>query len=688
MAELQSGVLRRPLYIFDLPPELLITLQLRDQSTVSLPDRIEPNPNVALEDGGTPDDPGKTITSTSCLLCSATFPNVLDQRQHARSDWHNYNIKQKIKSRPAVSEDEFEKLIGDLDESLSGSESESSGSEDDRKETALSALLKKQAKISQSGNEDQKEIQVGKKRKRGAGKPPLLWFSSPLIPSNTSLGVYRAVFTEEEQREESDILEVLRRKQLPQPEKKHPPSGSNGVPLPSTMTSPSYFLCMIGGGHFAAMIVSLAPKMNKKPGGGDERQAVVIAHKTFHRYTTRRKQGGAQSANDSAKGAAHSAGAGIRRHNEVALEAEIRALLGEWRELISSCQLIFTRATGTNNRRTLFGPYEGQVLEANDARNRSFPFSTRRATQAELMRAFVELTRMKVLEVDEAALAAVAAVAEKEAQECRKNEVLSKTPKPQESPKRSRPKEDEAALMHTTQLQSLIRRSKVPALLSYLSTNSLSPDFPFHPPNTQANHHAPTSLHLASSINSPAVVHALLTKAHANPTIFNAEGKPPFDLAGDRPTRDAFRVARSQLGEQAWDWGDGGDGVGGAHCPPPLSQSEANQRHERERAGAEAAKAVEAKRRMEDVERLQAEEEAKKQKEEKEQRKRVEMRRGVGKTLLGSSGEKMKTGAEKREEEARGLTPEMRMRLERERRARAAEERIRRMAGGGGRGEG
>jgi hypothetical protein len=36
-----------------------------------------------------------------------------------------------------------------------------------------------------------------------------------------------------------------------------------------------------------------------------------------------------------------------------------------------------------------------------------------------------------------------------------------------------------------------------------------------------------------------------------------------------------------------------------------------------------------------------------------------------------------KTAQEKREEEARGMTPEMRMRLEREKRARAAEERMR-----------
>ena len=41
-----------------------------------------------------------------------------------------------------------------------------------------------------------------------------------------------------------------------------------------------------------------------------------------------------------------------------------------------------------------------------------------------------------------------------------------------------------------------------------------------------------------------------------------------------------------------------------------------------------------------------------------------------------------KTAEERREEDARGMTPEMRMRIERERRARAAEERMKRMAGG------
>lgn len=39
-------------------------------------------------------------------------------------------------------------------------------------------------------------------------------------------------------------------------------------------------------------------------------------HKTFHSYTVRAKQGGAQSAQDRSKGGCKSAGANLRRHNE------------------------------------------------------------------------------------------------------------------------------------------------------------------------------------------------------------------------------------------------------------------------------------------------------------------------------------------------------------------------------------
>ena len=642
--------------VFDLPQELLVTLQLK---AISAPQTIlEPDTSSSPDASNPEKEPnnGDVKLSTTCQTCISTFPTVAEQRLHMKSDWHHYNIKQKVRGSRSVTEKEFEQLVDDLDESISGSGSETSDSEveaEGEKEITLITLLKKQARIS---IEDEKaEDFMPRKRKRGAGKPPLIWFSTPLLPSNTSLGIYRALFTNTEQ-EETDLMGVLRKKQLrPVPSKPPPVDGSNGVPLPSTTTSPSIFMCMIGGGHFAGMIVSIAPKLGKHSTGAEQRQAIVIAHKTFHRYTTRRKQGGAQSANDSAKGAAHSAGSSLRRYNEVALEQEIRALLGDWRAMIADVQLTFVRATGSSNRRILFGPYDGQVLRQNDPRNRTFPFSTRRATQAELMRAFVELTRVKVSEVDETALAAAAAAAEAKAVESASQPKVATPSKPKPS------KEEEEASLHTSQIQAFIRRSKAPALLSYISTNSLSPNYPFHPPSTHANHHAPTPLHLASSSNSPAVVLALLTKASADPTLRNGEGKSAFDLAGDRSTRDAFRVARSELGEVKWDWSS-------AHIPPAISKAEAEQRDAREKAENEKA---EAERRKGEAERLRKE------------GPKVE-------TIVGKKGGKVlgevkKTAEERREEDARGLAPEMRMRVERERRARAAEERLKRMGGGGGR---
>ncbi len=560
-------------------------------------------------------------------------------------------MKQKVRGVQSITEDDFEKLVDELDESLSGSGPESSESEADEeglKESSLRALLKKQAKVS-TGPVKEEDF-MPKRLKRGAGKPPLLWFSTPLLPSNTSLGVYRALFSVTEQ-EETDTVNVLRTKQLrPVPVKPIPADRSNGVPLPSTMTSPSIFMCMIGGGHFASMIVSLAPKLEKHSTGSEQRQAIVIAHKTFHRYTTRRKQGGAQSSNDSAKGAANSAGAQIRRYNEVALEQEIRALLTEWRDLIGNAQLIFIRATGSSNRRILFGPYESQVLRQNDTRNRTFPFSTRRATQAELMRSFVELTRVKVSEVDEAALAVAAAAAEAESTKLAQTKAAAPPPKSKHS------KEEEEASLHTSQLQALIRRSKAPALISYLSSHALSANYEFYSHSTQANHHAPTPLHLASSINSPAVVLALLTKAGADPAHPNGEGKPAFDLAGDRATRDAFRVARGELGETKWNWN-------AAHVPAPLSKDEADSRGQH---GKSEAERVESERRKAEEERLRT------------------MPPTVDTTARKSGkvlGTQPKTAEERRMEDARGMTSEMRMKVERERRARAAEERMKRMAG-------
>lgn len=553
-----------------------------------------------------------------------------------------------MRGQKPVTEAEFEELIGALDESLSGSDSEDSADDEDgqRKESTLTALLKKQATLAERDKDHEDVQEWGRPKRRGTGKPPMLWFGSTVLPENNYFGIYRVLFTAEELAREDQIVEVIKRRQLPP--LALPKVAKDGSLPPVAYKGPHIFLCMIGGGHFAAMVVSLAPRQMKHGPGPMNREATVLAHKTFHRYTTRRKQGGSQSANDNAKGNAHSAGSSIRRYNEQALVDDVRQVLNDWKGLLDTSDLLFIRATGMTNRRTLFGPYEGQVLHANDPRIRGFPFSTRRATQNELMRSFIELTRLKVneiLPVDPNAASSEASTKQQAA--------ASKPPKPA-PPKLS--EEEETALLHTQQLQALIRRSKLPALLSYLKTNSVTPDFRFQP--ADANHHAPTPLHLSAAQNSAPLITGLLTRGGADPTIANEDGKTPFDLAGDRASRDAFRVARHELGEEAWDWE-------AAKVPPPMKKDEAERREASERKEAERK---EAERRKAEEERLK-----------KEGPKVTDTARRKGGVLGGVD----KSAEEKRQEEARGLTPEQRMRLERERRARAAEERLRRLQGGG-----
>jgi hypothetical protein len=629
---------QQPLYLYDLPKELLETLTLKDhqpavqsETSEELESRSESRATDRIDA-----EPSK---ATSCSLCGLSFVTLQEQRQHVKSDLHNYNLKQKLRGLNPVSEVEFDKLIGDLDESISGSDSESESDNDgsqNPREDVLVALLKKQAKVSKSAD-DSVEQKPGK-----AKGSPFTWFGSSLLPDNMALGVYSGLLPPPEQ---GDLIAIIKSRQLSPilPTAKNKSVANDAI----LQNAPTYFLCMIGGGHFAAMIVSLTPKTVGKHNGRVEREAVVIAHKTFHRYTTRRKQGGSQSMSDGAKGAAQSAGSSLRRANEMALTAEIRSLLISWKPMIDKSELLFIRGNSKLNHKTLFGQHEGQVLNPKDPRIRGFPFTTRRATQSELIRAFTELTRLKVNSNQ------VKIVDQETTTSQSKKEAPKKV-----TPKKRDP-EEEAAELHTTQLTSLIKRSKIPTLLSYIRRNEISlSTFKFYP---EAQHrHAPSPLHYAASMGIAPVITALLTKADADPTLKNEDGKTASDIAKDRATRDAFRGARYDLGESKWPWGE--TSVGSA-----LSPSEIKERDAKDQAEAAAEVAKEAERRKEEVQRLR-------QEDAERENSKAEKKHGKG-MILGQE----ETGAAKRELEARGMTPEMRQRLERERRARAVEERLRRM---------
>jgi hypothetical protein len=96
--------------VYDLPQDILSTLE-RNVDTGEDADKhieVEPKQAVKADHRADPNVGG----SAACSLCNFTFASVEEQRSHIRSDLHGYNLKQKLKGLPAVSEKEFERLVG------------------------------------------------------------------------------------------------------------------------------------------------------------------------------------------------------------------------------------------------------------------------------------------------------------------------------------------------------------------------------------------------------------------------------------------------------------------------------------------------------------------------------------------------------------------------------------------------
>jgi hypothetical protein len=58
--------------------------------------------------------PESAVGFNSCSLCGVTSHTVEDQKNHVRSDFHGYNLKQRIRGVKPVSEADFEKLVGGM----------------------------------------------------------------------------------------------------------------------------------------------------------------------------------------------------------------------------------------------------------------------------------------------------------------------------------------------------------------------------------------------------------------------------------------------------------------------------------------------------------------------------------------------------------------------------------------------
>ena len=95
---------------FDVPKELLKSLVVKGsgQDIAPLSEPLEPTEDEKFKEFLKGPDP---TSGMSCTLCGVKSKTVQEQRSHARSDVHRFNMKRKIRKEPPVSEVEFEKMI-------------------------------------------------------------------------------------------------------------------------------------------------------------------------------------------------------------------------------------------------------------------------------------------------------------------------------------------------------------------------------------------------------------------------------------------------------------------------------------------------------------------------------------------------------------------------------------------------
>jgi hypothetical protein len=305
----------------------------------------------------------------SCRTCAVpVFASVDKQREHVKSDWHLYNLKQQLLDEQAepIPLVQFQDMLlltvpdptapsQNRQSTLRPSSNSTSMALYNSSQNAVQTLMSqleiniKENKHAQPSDPQllrQKILQ--EKRLNEIRRSPFLWFSSTLYGPSVQFGIYKNALANKGQCEH--LLEHIKSIQIPMPSL--PPKKSkvkraarakakvasqlnqqkpeqmeekeldvtsmlqevlkvqgepslssaaicnNAAHLDPTLTilsedvaniTPRYWtLILLGGGHFAGMVVDLRGQAKKAHSQGNHaRELKIIAHKTFHRYTGR-----------------------------------------------------------------------------------------------------------------------------------------------------------------------------------------------------------------------------------------------------------------------------------------------------------------------------------------------------------------------------------------------------------------
>ncbi|CAH8336766.1 unnamed protein product [Eruca vesicaria subsp. sativa] len=289
---------------------------------------------------------GVILDRWTCNTCKIEFVSLHDQRSHFKSDLHRLNIKLSVAGKAVLREEDVDELtsesVQDYDvSSISGSEDES-----EQRPPFFHAFL------------DKKKLFI----RLQSGDKVSIWKS--LIMDDAERVSYkddRGGLSLDDfygSLADTDVTERLR----------------------NFVNADDRRMCVVllaSGGHFAGTV------FNGKS---------VVAHKTFHRYVVRAKAGKKQSTKDGSGGSIHSAGASLRRYNELALKKDIQELLASWKPYFDGASCVFVHAP-SSSRQLLFNAGKPYFSSQNCA-VRNVPFTIRRPTFKESQRIYNQLTQV------------------------------------------------------------------------------------------------------------------------------------------------------------------------------------------------------------------------------------------------------------------------------------------------------
>ncbi|XP_021825982.1 ankyrin repeat and zinc finger domain-containing protein 1 isoform X1 [Prunus avium] len=345
---------KRPRSIFDVPANFFDScelLQSSSLSTVSTSETSTYNSAVETLDDSEPERNEENRSQNAvgaprwtCNTCKAEFDSLEDQRAHFKSDIHRFNVKLSVAGKSIVKEEDFDELTSDSFKDYDVSSI--SGSEEDEPEKGFGSLRLSRA----SASIRQQKLFI-------------------YLQTGEGVSVSKCLITNESGPESTlSCEEVIERlKTLV-----HEPRDKTHLRI----------VLLASGGHFAGCVFD-----------GN----LIVAHKTFHRYVVRAKAGKKQSSKDASGRAAHSAGASLRRHNELALKKEIHELLAAWKPYFDASSCVFVSAPSSNHQLLFNG--EKPIFSHQHCLVQNVPMTVRRPTYKEARRIYEQLTQV-AYEVD------------------------------------------------------------------------------------------------------------------------------------------------------------------------------------------------------------------------------------------------------------------------------------------------